>query len=462
MKNFDIAIIGGGPGGYVAAIKAAQMGASTVLFEKNKVGGICLNEGCIPTKTMLRTAKLYDELLHASAFGIDIEETSTVKINWENLLKRKEKVVKQLVDGVSALLKHNGVKVVKAYAEVLEPGKIRAQNESYTYKHLIIATGSRTFFPDIPGLKESYEEGHIIDSTGAIQLKEKPERMVILGGGVIAVEFATLFNALGTQVVMLQRSHEILTFLDHEVRSAVQKHLLSKGVDIHLNTQVSRIDGDKVYALDNGKEVVFEGEVILASFGRIPNLEGLEKLNLKVDRKGVVTTDSLETNQADTYAIGDVNGKYMLAHVASAEGIAAVENIMGENSKIDYNKIPSCIYSFPEVGVVGLTEQDAREQGYDVIISKFPLSVNGKALAEGESMGFVKIVADRTYGEVIGVHIIASHATDMIAEAVASMALEGTIHDLSKTVHPHPTLSEVVMEAAHGAVDQPIHMIRHK
>ncbi len=282
---------------------------------------------------------------------------------------------------------------------------------------------------------------------------------MILGGGVVAIEFATLFNALGSDVTLLQRSDEILKFLDYDVRSTIQKHLVSKGVKIHVNTQISSIEENIVVYNMNGQEHRVSGDYVLASFGRTPNLKGLENLKLEVDQKGIITNDLLLTNVANTYAIGDVNGKYMLAHVASAEGIAAVENIMGNQSKINYNKIPSCIYSFPEVGVVGLTEEEAIKKGHKIIVSKFPLSANGKALAEGESMGFVKIIADETYGEVIGVHIIASHATDMIAEAVASMELEGTIHDLAKTVHPHPTLSEIVMEAAHGAVDRPIHMI---
>ena len=461
MKKYDIAVIGGGPGGYVAAIKAAQLGAKTVLIEKHKIGGVCLNYGCIPTKTMLRTAKLYEDIQNASHFGIEIETNASIKINWDQLMNRKNQVVNQLVGGIGSLLKHNGVDVIKGSAKVVVQGKIEVNNDLLTYDNLIIATGSHTYMPQIKGLEEAYSNGMVIDSTGAIHLKEKPDKIVILGGGVVAIEFATLFNALGTDVTILQRSDEILKFLDYDVRSTVQKHLISKGVKILVNTQISSIEDNSVVYNMNGQEHRVSGDYVLASFGRAPNLKGLENLHLDLGPKGIITNELLLTNVPKTYAIGDVNGKYMLAHVASAEGIAAVENIMGKESRINYNKIPSCIYSFPEVGVVGLTEEEAIQKGHKIVVSKFPLSANGKALAEGESMGFVKIIADETYGEVIGVHIIASHATDMIAEAVASMELEGTIHDLAKTVHPHPTLSEIVMEAAHGAVDRPIHMIKN-
>jgi dihydrolipoamide dehydrogenase len=312
--------------------------------------------------------------------------------------------------------------------------------------------------PHIKGLKESIENGFSIDSTGAISLEKVPKSLIILGGGVISVEFATLYNNLGTKVTIIQRSGELLKFLDKDVRVLIQRHLSKKGVKVITDTSISEIKDGTVVFERNGKVEEVTGEKILLSLGRKPNIDGFEELNLKIDKKGIIVDDYMQTNVENVYAIGDVNGKYMLAHVASAEGILAVNHIMGEKEKINYNKIPSCIYSSPEVGVVGLTEEEAIAEGHDVVVSKFPLSANGKALAEGESTGFVKLIADKKYGEVLGVHIVASHATDMIAEAVATMELEGTIHDLAKTVHPHPTLSEIVMEAAHGAIDKPIHM----
>jgi len=455
---YDIAIIGGGPGGYVAAIKAAQLGNKVVLIEKDRVGGVCLNYGCIPTKTLLHSAKLYDNMLNSYDYGILIEDKSSIKIDWSKMLQRKDSVVNKLVGGVEGLLKKNGIDVIYGVAESVNKSSLIVDNKKFEYKNLVIATGSSVMNPEIKGLKESIELGYSIDSTGAISLDEIPKSMIILGGGVISIEFATLYNNLGTEVTIIQRSGELLKFLDKDVRTLIQRTLTKKGVKIITDTSISEISEGTVKFEHKGKAKEVTGEKILVSLGRKPNISGIEELNLKTDEKGVIVDDHMQTNIEHIYAIGDVNGKYMLAHVASAEGIVAINHIMGRKEKINYNKIPSCIYSSPEVGVVGLSEEEAIKEGYDVIVSTFPLSANGKALAEGESTGFVKLVADKTYGEVLGVHIVASHATDMIAEAVATMELEGTIHDLAKTVHPHPTLSEIVMEAAHGAIDKPIHM----
>jgi len=457
---YKIIVIGGGPGGYVAAIKAAQMGAKVALIEKHKIGGVCLNYGCIPTKTLLRSAKLYDDIMKASTFGIDIEDTNQVSLNWDKLMERKNQVVNQLVGGVEHLLKHNGVDVIYGEADVKTPKLVQVDDQSYTCEHLILATGSTPFIPEIPGLKESISTGHSITSMGAIALKGRPDTLTILGGGVIAVEFATLYNSLGTEVTLLQRSDTLLKALDVDVQKLITRHLKKSGVKVITGVDIQAVNKNTVIYQVKGKDKEVSSDHILVSLGRRARLKGLDHLGLKVDRGGVLTDDHMETNLPGVYAIGDMNGKYMLAHVASAEGIVAVEAIMGEKKTIDYNKVPSCIYSFPEVGVVGLSEQAARDEGRNVQTSVFPLSANGKALAEGESTGFVKIVFDDTYGEVLGVHIVASHATDMIAEAVASLELEATVHDLAKTVHPHPTLSEIVMEAAHGAVDQPIHIIK--
>lgn len=460
MKNYDIIVLGGGPGGYVAAIKGAQLGAKVLLIEAHKIGGVCLNYGCIPTKTLLRTANLYKDMMNAAEFGIDIESMESVTINWKNLMKRKEKVVKRLTGGVRQLVKHNGIDYVEGFGTVLDKNTIEVDGTQYKGENLILATGSTTRVPDIPGLRESFLEGHSVDSTGAIALPKRPESLTILGGGVIAVEFATLYNSLGTEVTLLQRSDKVLKFLDKDVQETMQKHLVKEGVKIITGVDIQSIDENRVHYEVDGEKKVTESDHVLVSLGREPNLKGLKNLNLKVGRRGVDVDDHMETSVKGVYAIGDLNGKYMLAHVASAEGIVAAEAIMGSKNTINYNRVPSCIYSFPEVGVVGYTEEQAKEAGYDVDTSTFPLSANGKALAHGEKTGFVKIVLDKTYGEVLGVHIVAAHATDMIAEATASLELEATVHDLAKTVHPHPTLSEVVMEAAHGAVGKPIHAIK--
>ena len=460
MKSYDIVVIGGGPGGYVAAIKAAQLKAKVALVEADRIGGVCLNYGCIPTKTLLRSAKLYQDMLSAAAFGIDLSAGSNIELNWEQLMNRKTTVVHKIVSGVEQLLKFNGIDVYKGFGEVVDQHTIKVGDDVLSTKDLIIATGSRTQFPEIEGLKESQEMGIVIDSTTAIALQEQPKTLIILGGGVIAVEFATLFNSLGTKVILLQRSDQILKNQDGDVKSLIQRHLVDSGVEIKTGVSLDKISDHIVHYHDErGQHEIF-GDKILASLGRTPNLRGLEALNLKHDRKGLVVNENMQTNLPNVYAIGDVCGGMMLAHVASAQGIVAVENIFGHDSKMNYRQIPSCIYSFPEVGAIGYTEEEAREAGLDIGTSSFPLSANGKAMAEGETVGFVKIIHDKKYGEVIGVHIVASHATDMIAEAAATMALEGTVLDLAKTVHPHPTLSEIVMEAAHGAVDKPIHLIK--
>lgn len=460
MKNYDIIVIGGGPGGYVAAIKASQLGSKVALVEGDRIGGVCLNYGCIPTKTLLKSAKLYEDMLKSESFGIDLGDGASISVNWKNLMKRKTSVVDKIVGGVEQLVKHNGIDVYKGYASALDAHTVKVNDETITAKNIILATGSTVMVPDVIGLKESMTAGFVVDSTGAINLETQPKTMTILGGGVIAIEFATLFNSLGTEVTILQRSDEILKNLDADVRRTLQRHLESKGVKIITGAQLTRLDGGTVYYQVAGKEESILSDKILSSLGRVPNLKGFESLNLKVDKRGVVVDQHMETSVKGVYAIGDMCGKMMLAHVASAEALIAASAIHGSKEVIDYNKVPSCIYSFPEVGVIGYSEEAAIEAGYDVGTSMFPLTANGKAMAEGETTGFVKIVHDKKYGEVIGVHIVASHATDMIAEAAVSMELEGTIYDIAKTVHPHPTLSEIVMEAAHGAVDKPIHMIK--
>ncbi|MBL4936028.1 dihydrolipoyl dehydrogenase [Clostridium sp. YIM B02515] len=459
MKEYDIVVLGGGPGGYVAAIKAAQLGAKTALIEKENVGGVCLNVGCIPTKTLLKSAKVYEDIMHSEKFGIDILDRSSININLDNLMKRKDSIVNKLTGGVKVLLKQNGVEVYNGYGEALDKNTLLVNGETLKTKNLIIATGSSTFIPNTKGLKEAFEKGYAITSTEALTMDKIPENFIVIGGGVVGVEFAALYNALGSKVTILQRS-QILRSLDKDVREAMEKILRSKGINIVYGVDIEKYENNKVICKVNGEKKIYEGDKILISIGRTPNLKGIEKLNLKLDKKGIVTDEKLRTNIEGIYAIGDVNGKYMLAHVASAEGIAAVENIMGKEEKINYDKVPSCIYTFPEVGVVGLSEEEARERGHKVITSTFPMTANGKAMAEGETDGFVKIVADEQYGEVLGVHIIASHATDMIAEAVTTLELEGTVYDLAKAVHPHPTLSEVVMEAAHGAIGKPIHIFK--
>ncbi|AOT71042.1 dihydrolipoyl dehydrogenase [Geosporobacter ferrireducens] len=454
---YDVIILGAGPGGYVAAIKAAQMGGRVALIEKEDIGGVCLNWGCIPTKALLKSARLYEEIKKSDFFGIDGIDKDKIRVNWEQMNTRKDVVVKRLVNGVTNLLKKNGVEVFQGIGKLQDKNTVVVGGQILKGKNLIIATGSRAVMPSIEGIEEAAKAGIAITSKEALGLKDLPAEVVILGGGVIAVEFATLFNALGSKVTLVQRSARILTNVEEELAEGLQRHLIDKGIDIITNSQIKRVQGKSVVLEVMGKEKICYGDKILVSLGRKPNTDGLEVLGLEMDKNGIRTNEKLETNIPGVYAIGDVNGKYQLAHLASAEGITAVENIFGQESKINYEIVPSCIYSFPEIATVGLTEQDARKQGYDVTISKFPLSANGKALAEGESIGFVKIVAEKQYGEILGVHIMAVHATDMISEAIVSMQMEGTVYDVAQAIHPHPTLSEIMMEAAHGAIHKPIH-----
>lgn len=459
MEKYDILVLGGGPGGYVAAIKAAQLGAKVAIIEKEKLGGVCLNWGCIPTKTMLKTAKLYKDILRGKDFGIVGIDTDNIKVDWDSLIKRKDKVVNQLVSGIYTLIKKNKIDLYEGMGTVLNKNEIKVNDKTLWGKNLIIATGAIENFPSIPGLDNMVKSGDVINSKGALSLEEIPKELVVVGGGVIAVEFATLFNSLGSKVTLIQRSSRILTSTESEMATTLEKHLKREGVNILTDTKLKSISPDGVLIEHKGKEKIFKGNKYLVSLGLKPRLNGIENLNLKFNSKGFVeTNERMETSVTGVYAIGDLNGKFALAHVASAEGVVAAENIMGRNSTINYNIVPACIYTFPELASVGLTEEEAKEKGHDIVVSKFPLAANGKALAEGETVGFVKIIADKKYGEVLGTHIMASHATDMISEAIITMQIEGTIYDIAKAIHPHPTLSEIMMEAAFGAIDKPIHI----
>ena len=455
--KYDVIVIGGGPGGYVAAIKAAQLGGKVALIEKEKLGGVCLNWGCIPTKALLKNARVYNDILEASHFGIEGIDKDKIKINWQRMLERKDQVVDKLVKGIQGLMEKNKIDVYKGFGSFKDEKTIEVNNQILYSDKFIVSTGARPMIPEIPGLKEAINSNYVLTSKEILEIKELPKSLLILGGGVIAVEFATLFNTLGVEVTMLQRSDRILNTVEREMAQSLSRHLKKQGVKIITNVNIMSFNNNEVIVDKAGTEVRYKGDKILISLGNKPNLEGLERLPLELDSKGIKTNEEMATNINSIYAIGDVNGKFTLAHVASAEGIVAAINCMGGEEILNYQIVPSCIYSFPEIASVGLTEEEAIEQGFKIIVSKFPLSANGKALAEGESIGFIKVIADEKYGEILGTHIMAAHATDMISEAIISMQLEGTAHDVAKAIHPHPTLSEIVMEAAHGLVGLPIH-----
>lgn len=457
--KYDVIVIGGGPGGYVAAIKAAQLGAKVAIVEDGNLGGVCLNWGCIPTKTLLRTAKLFKDMKNSEEFGIMGIKDTDISVDWHKMIERKNQVVGKLVSGISMLFKKNKIDLYDGFGTVKSKNEVEVNGETITGKNLIIATGATEYMPGIPGLEETIKTGKVLNSKATFELEEIPKDLVIIGGGVIAVEFATLFNSIGTNVTLIQRSKQILSGTETEMAKTLQRQLKKDGINVITGTSLKSITEDEIVIEHKGKEKTFTGDKYLVSLGFSANLGGLEALGLELDEKGFVKTDDhLRTNVDGVYAIGDLNGKFALAHVASAEGIVAAENIMGEDTSINYNIVPAGIYTFPELATVGMTEEEAIEKGHDVKVSKFPLTANGKALSEGETTGFAKIISDKKYGEVLGVHIMASHATDMISEAVVAMQLEGTVHDIAKAIHPHPTTSEIVMEAAHMAVDQAIHM----
>lgn len=456
MKTFDITVLGGGPGGYVAAIKAAQMGKSVLLIEKEVVGGVCLNHGCIPTKALLKNAKVFKTVSHAKDYGVLIE--GNISYDWSLMMKRKNLVVKRLTTGVSGLLKKNGVTVVSGFGKVLSPNQIEVNGETYQTNYLIIATGASPIIPPIPGLKEAYEDKIAITSRELLAIEEAPKSLVIIGGGVIGVEFATIFSSLGSKVTIIEKMDGILPNMDQDIRDTYAKILKRDGIEIFVNAEVSSVKGAKVtYKLDDN-EIEIEAEKVLVSVGMRPNLAGLEALNLKLNRNAVETNEKLETSVKGVYAIGDVNGKYMLAHVASAEGLIAVENMLGHERIMRYDRVPNAIYGSPEVASIGLTEKEVKDKGIDYKVSMFPLQASGKALADNEKDGFIKLIVNEKYKEVLGAHILAYNASDLIAEIGVTMELEGTAYELAHTIHPHPTLSEIVMEAAHGAIDKPIHM----
>ncbi len=457
--NYDIIVLGSGPGGYVAAIKAAQLGGRVAIVEKDNFGGVCLNWGCIPTKTLLKNAKVYQYVLNSSKYGVDIPDLSAVTLNWGNMLSRKEKVVEKLTSGVEYLLKKNGVDIYRGFGTVIDKNSVEVKGKVITCENLILSTGSTPRIPEIPGIKEGLASNFVVTSKEALELTAIPKKLVILGGGVIGVEFATLYSSLGTKVTIVQNIDKILEFMDHDVVAEMEDILKKSDVEILYNSSIVKIDGKNITVKGEEGRRILTPDHLLVSIGRYANLKGLENLSLKTYRRGVVTNNKMETNVPGVYAIGDLNGVFNLAHVASAEGIVAVENILKKKDMtINYNKVPNCIYSSPEMAAAGYNEADARNKFSKVIVSKFPLSANGKALAEGENTGFIKIIAEGEYGEIVGVHIIAPTATDMISEIVTTMELEGTIHDLAKVIHPHPSLSEIVMEAAHGAVHKPIHI----
>ena len=453
--DYDIAVIGGGPGGYVAAIKAAQMGKKTVIIEKEHFGGTCLNVGCIPTKALLRSAEALKEVKESAQFGVVDVDTSSAALDLKKVQARKKNVVSQLVGGVQGLLKGNGAVIENGEGKLIDPHTVEVGGKKITAANVIIATGSQAKSLPI----EISPEATVLTSTEMLDIDEAPESMVVIGGGVIGIEFAYFLATIGVKVSVVEFLDRILPMVDEEITTQVTGHLKELGIDIYTSAKVTEITADSVRFEKDGKVQELPAEQVLMAVGRGPSLAGIdtEALGIKTERGAIVTDEMLKTSVDGVYAIGDVNGKAMLAHTASMEGIVAVENICGEKAVMDYSKIPSAIYIQPEIASVGLTEKQAAEKYGKIKVGKFLLMANGKAKVAGEERGLVKVIAEAKYGEIVGVHLYCIHATDMIAEAVVAMKLESTAEEVAMAVHPHPTVSEIMHEAMHAVDGRAIH-----
>ncbi|MCB2292601.1 dihydrolipoyl dehydrogenase [Clostridium algoriphilum] len=456
--DYDITVIGGGPGGYESAIKAAQLGKKVCIVESTHFGGVCLNEGCIPTKTLIKTANVFQDAKTANKFAVEGVDVENIKVSMQKLQKRKNTVVSQLVNGVKALLKGNKVTIVEGKAVFVDKNTIVVGDKKITSEYFVIATGSNTFMPPFIA-----QEGktNIITSKEALDLDYVPETMAIIGGGVIGVEFAYILSRLGSKVYVLELMDKILPMVDEEVSNMAKKRLSSEGTTFYTGAKVKKVSGNNVVYELKGKEEFVTADVVLMAVGRTPNTDGLnaEGIGIEFNKKAIKTDNSLRTNIPNIYAIGDVNGKVMLAHTASHEGIIAVENICGENKTISYDKIPSCIYIDPEIACIGLTEAAAKEKYKNVKVGKFPMVANGKSLVEGDTEGIFKVIIDGESNEILGVHLYGKHTTDMISEIALAMTLEATADEVIGTIHPHPTVSEAVAEAFMASVGKPINWL---
>ncbi|MEI3340376.1 MAG: dihydrolipoyl dehydrogenase [Eubacterium sp.] len=449
--DFDVIVIGAGPGGYETAIKSAQMGFKTACVEAEHFGGVCLNEGCIPTKTMVRTSNLYAEIADADKFAINGIDKDAVKVDMKKLQQRKQMIVKTLTGGVQMLLKMNQVSILQGLASFVDTHTIEVNREKITSSYFIIATGSDVFIPPFIPLEGNT---NVVTSKELLDIDYLPESIVIIGGGVIGIEFAHIFAQLGSKVTVLELMDHILPMVDDEVSDMVKKRMKKRGVSIINNAQVKCVrDKSVVYEL-NGEETIAEAELVLMAVGRSPRTEGLnaQGIGIEFDRKAIKTNECLRTNIPNIYAIGDVNGKVMLAHTASHEGFVALENICGHNVAMDYNYIPSCIYLDPEVACIGMTEKHAKMRGYDIIVGKFPMMANGKSLVEGDTDGVAKVIINKENKQILGVHLYGKHVTDMIGEISVAIRSGGDAEHIADAIHPHPTVSEVLPEAFMAAL----------
>ena len=463
MSNFDIIVLGSGPGGYVTAIRASQLGLKVAIVEKESLGGVCLNWGCIPTKALLKSAQVFEYLQHASDYGLKAEG---VDKDFDAVVKRSRGVANGMSKGVQFLMKKNKIEVINGFG-TLKPGKkVSVKSEDgkeseYSANNVIIATGARS--RELPNLPQDGKK--IIGYREAMTLDKQPKKLIVVGSGAIGIEFAHFYNAMGTEVTVVEYLPRIVPVEDEDISKQLERSFKKAGVTIMTSAEVTGVDtsgnGVKATVKTAKGDVILEADILLSAVGIKTNIEhiGLEAVGIATDRDKILVNDFYQTNIPGYYAIGDVTPGQALAHVASAEGILCVEKIAGmQVEALDYGNIPGCTYCSPEIASVGMTEAQAREAGYDLKIGKFPFSASGKAQASGASDGFVKVIFDAKYGEWLGCHMIGAGVTDMIAEAVLGRKLETTGHEVLKTVHPHPTMSEAVMEAVADAYDEVIHL----
>ncbi len=456
-EDFDVTVIGGGPGGYVAAIRCAQYGLKTALVEKRDLGGTCLNRGCIPTKALLHSGETYEEMVKsADELGIIAKD---VAFDFAKVAARKKAVVDRMCGGVAMLVKKRKITLIKEKAELTGKNSFKAGDKTYTSKQIILAMGSEPIQIPIPGI----DKENVLNSDGVLDLEKLPEKVVIIGGGVIGIEFATLFASFGKKVEIVEMLPRILNTIDADAAETMKKILESKGVKIQTGAKVLEIkDGLSVVYEKDGKQAEAAGDMVVVAIGRRPVTKdmGLETVGVVMSPKGFIEVDDhLRTNVPGIYAIGDITGKIQLAHVASAQAVVAAANAAGKDKKVSYDIVPSCIYSNPEIAAVGLSEAEAREKGLSVKTGFFSTSGNGRSVILGSTEGFVKLVTEARTGEILGSVIVAPRATDMISEISVAMKAEATIEEIADTIHPHPTVSEIIMEAAHDVEGLSVHKI---
>lgn len=466
--NFDadLIVIGAGPGGYVAAIRAAQLGAKVVCVEKEYLGGTCLNWGCIPSKAMIASVERLQHVKHAGNLGIELGSEATM--DFKKMMTRKDKIVQAQRGGIGLLFKKNGVRHVEGFASFVDPHTVEVtkdgKKERIRGKNFVLAMGSSVILLDIPGLKGGVKE-NVWTSDEAVTAAFVPKSMLILGGGAVGTEFAYVFNGLGTETTVVEMMPSLIPTMDADLGTELAKLLGRQGIKIQTGATLEKCEkvkgGWKCHVKQGTKTEAIEVEVVLLGVGRKANTDGmnLEKIGVKLHRRGVeVADDTLRTHCPNVYAIGDVTGRIQLAHVASMEGIYAATNaVRGQERKMDYKVVPNCVYTIPEVASVGLTQSEAEAQGHEVVIGKSRFQIFGKAMAIDEKDGFIKIVAEKKYGEVLGVHMIGPHVTDLVAAAAAAIKLEATVEAMTDTIHAHPTLGEAMLEAYEDAAGHAIH-----